>query len=666
MASLIAGPGAPPTGITTASTCICDAHTLPDGAIASGSNVLNNASGFYSAATDIGKTIVVNLAGITLSATTTGSNSGATTTIAVSALAAAIPAGTMYLRQSTNTDVIQVAAANSGATTVTLLGSQTLVHSYTSGATLTSIPAPLKTTITGVNSATQVTLNANAATTTTTGAPGEVVYGTNNLTALQASVNAAIAARTYWYIASSPNGEGYLYDGALTVPGQVDIRGAGCQDLFGSILNAAQSEAAVYYPALAPYLQGSVLIQAAPNTDGINDTALVQSGDKSGFGIRFAGKFLNTGHGMNNTPPALVGFSGFEGGWFGNGRSLKVYGHDGNHYGMVRTNPQYSSIYDLHTFGGGHRLDVSNSAINPYGNAKAYNATAYCMCAGTANALEYQTGSGSQMFNLEMEIGPCITMMGIAAGSTPLPAGAGGCAPSQYPYNVSNAASDGIVHVGPLFQQQQGGNGGSANTFQRTSSGNATFASFNAGNALNGTNISTAATQNVNGCEAIVGEVVDLCPTPAAGASATLQTSPNSGMSTPGTPDSCSAPAGSAAVAGTLSSSLTTGGPITALPVNALTLPVEVPALGTTISVALYDTVSGQSQIFQASAAAVGATSITVASRTPTFAFPLTTTQVLPAARRSLTGFVANGWWCKLTLTSAVWVSGTSRGYAAA
>jgi hypothetical protein len=137
-------------------------------------------------------------------------------------------------------------------------------------------------------------------------------------------------------------------------------------------------------------------------------------------------------------------------------------------------------------------------------------------------------------------------------------------------------------------------------------------------------------------------------------------------MSTPGTPDSCSAPAGSAAVAGTLSSSLTTGGPITALPVNALTLPVEVPALGTTISVALYDTVSGQSQIFQASAAAVGATSITVASRTPTFAFPLTTTQVLPAARRSLTGFVANGWWCKLTLTSAVWVSGTSRGYAAA
>lgn len=67
---------------------------------------------------------------------------------------------------------------------------------------------------------------------------------------------------------------------------------------------------------------------------------------------------------------------------------------------------------------------------------------------------------------------------------------------------------------------------------------------------------------------------------------------------------------------GTLSSGLSTGGPITALPVNALTYPIVT---GTKVIVST----TGHSQTWTlTSGAAAGATSIAVSSQTPNFAYP--------------------------------------------
>lgn len=651
-------------GISTlAQGCVCDATTFQDGAMTKGTNVLNNPSGAYSALTDIGKLVVVNGAGAQQASTTNASYSGTVTTIALAAaLTAATPAGSWTISNGVNSQVIPVAAAANGATSLSVLGSVSLSSTYAVGSTITQFAQPLSTTITGVNSATQVITAANAGTTVTGAA--EVVYGTNNLTTLQAAINAAIAAKSYLYVAPGP-GEGYMYYGGLTVAGQCDIRGAGCRENFGSMNPATQAYASVYVPTVAPYLTGSVLIQAAPSTNILDVTQTAFAGDIDKLGGRFAGKYNLTGHGLNTFPGALG--TGLDNGWYGNGRGLKFFGIDGNHYGVVRANAQYSSLYDLRTYGGGHILEISESQYNPYGNVKRYNGAGWCGCAGTAFGIFHQTVGGENL-NLIVDTGTLITMSGPNTSSFTHPAGTGGCASTQPPYSCSAAASNGLVFINPVYQATNGGQGGSAGTFSRTSSGNYVIASSLTGNAFNGTNLLNTIVQNASGSELLINQTLDFCPTPGASATANLEESPFSNMATPGSCDAKSFPAGSAPNAGSLSSPLSTGSPITSIPTNALTLPISVPPQPngntTTVAVTLYDTASGQQQTFQTTGAAIGATSIPITSATPTFAFPTATTQILLSFRHTLTGGIGNGEYAEVVAAHCVFVAGFSKGYA--
>ena len=386
-----------PSGVQGVSTAaygvVADVKTLSDGVITAGTNILGNASGSYVAG-DVGKLITVNGAGVAVSASPSGSLSGTITTD---------PAH----RRSERRDGSRIMDTQSGRQLsghsrrrsrprrhqpdrARDLDARSVLHERRHH---NPVRPPLVTTITAVNSATQVTLNANASTTTSSGSPGEVVYATNNLSALQAAANAAVQQNTHLWIAGG-SGEGIGYYGTLNINGHLDIRGAGAHALYGSVAAGAQGFASVYYATIAPYLSGSVLVQFAPNTDGINNNQTAQNGDWTGFGVRFAGKFINTGHAVNTTAPVLSTY--FDNGHTGAIKSVKVYGHDGNHYGLVRTNGYYGGVYDLVTFGGGHRLENQNNLLNVYGNGKAYNGAAFCMCAGTAYGVELPHDAGGR------------------------------------------------------------------------------------------------------------------------------------------------------------------------------------------------------------------------------------------------------------------------------
>ena len=56
--------------------------------------------------------------------------------------------------------------------------------------------------------------------------------------------------------------------------------------------------ASVVMPAVAPFLFGSVLVQAGANQDGFNGTVVGETINVSNVGVYFAGLFKNTGDGF--------------------------------------------------------------------------------------------------------------------------------------------------------------------------------------------------------------------------------------------------------------------------------------------------------------------------------------------------------------------------------
>lgn len=233
----------------------------------------------------------------------------------------------------------------------------------------------LTTTVASRQSATQVTLAANAPSTAT---GGLVVIGTDDSIAVQDAVDAA------------PEG------GTVVIPGQclvtvapsvtkhLTLVGSGVAEVTEDIISSSFGSG----PSLSPYLSGSVLIQTTAGANGINVTGTGKNVHLRDLGIRFAPAimFRDTGHGVYAVPTATYGAGGHENGVF-NPRwdNVTVFGHDGNHYAFYLLNSNLGTFTQLRGHGGGGLFIESDSYGAGYGNAVFVHPYFRMFCGGSAN-----------------------------------------------------------------------------------------------------------------------------------------------------------------------------------------------------------------------------------------------------------------------------------------
>lgn len=693
-----------------------DAHTLEDGAMTSGSAVLTDASGFYTAG-DVGKTIIVNGAGSTASSTTltTALTIAATTTLAVSALPAAVPAGWVIVTSGANTQMFTTAGANSGATSIAI-DSTTPTFAFPIGSTVVTPALPLVTNIASYQSATQVTLAANASKTVAPGgvysatyvsgtlggtgsvslssfnnscsgttatlyvaggvagnlvitaqgsgctAPptsatcangtggtcsgtftltsvlqgAEVVYGTDNYAGLTAAVADAASSKLPLFIApGGTTGDGYLYNGTLTLAANVDIIGGGNHKIVGSYIPSNQN--ADNFPTVAPYLTGSVLIEAGQGIDAINITQPGFSASFRDFAIRFAGKWVpgSTGHGIDVTPP-------FNGTYYDNGvmdslwQNLFVYGNDGNHYGYNLVNPLLDTFVELQSVGGG-LINLQGSGLLEYGNVVLIHPYGTLIVPGSAQ--------GIHMWSTNLYINK-ITLVRPQVNSTVAPALAGYPAPRLTQFQTSTtgttAALVGITFIAGDFE-------GPAGTSFPSSSANSESIATMGGNAALINSVPTSGTcyQNTAASMAAIAITYVLAPTSSAAATVTFQGSSNSSCTSPATEDQISAPTGN--YVSTLSAATGTSSGTTTLSITALAQAIPAGSIVVTSG--------SNSQVFTTPGAAASATTLTITSATPNFNYPSGATIAASPLTGTVRAFIYPGNYYVVTYTNAVRVA---------
>lgn len=155
----------------------------------------------------------------------------------------------------------------------------------------------------------------------------------------------------------------YAISGALVPTKSMVIEGGGSQEVFtpGTMRDGPQT---------SPFLRGSVILQTLAGANAITCNASQVVLDLRNFGIRFddAIRHVNTGHGIESIASALV--AGLpDGGLYGAVWSnVKVFGHDGNHYGFRMVNPIVCTFNHLRSYGGGGLLVEGNSTQWNFGN----------------------------------------------------------------------------------------------------------------------------------------------------------------------------------------------------------------------------------------------------------------------------------------------------------
>lgn len=619
----------------------CDGATLVDGTIAASSNLLNSASANFGTTygtADVGKTIVVNGAGAAIAtatlsgALTTGSP---ITTIPVTALAKAFPQGPVVLVNGANTQTFQTIGAVSGATTIPVT-SQTPTFAYpTAGTTVSSYGAPLITTISAVNSATQVQLTASATSTTTTTNPSMVVYGTDNSTGLQSAISDAETGASTLVITTGP-GEGYLHTQTLTVNTSLTIKGLGSRFVYGS------APPQWLMPATAPYIQGSVLICAGSN-DAIQLTGSATSHQFEDFGVRYANAFQGTGHAINGIPPILTSTFHQKGVFNCDVARVKVWGHDGAHYAFQFMNEEYVTFLAVGAHGGGSiHLSQNDNTGWQFGNIECLFGNLSKFCTGSTAAVQIDNVSGSVVFNMFTWVAPQINTSNLTflvfQGIQP-------CSASEFVYNTSGLV-DKVTWIAPQSGNNAGGINfalaGSAATGHGQVVGGGVFIS--PAWSVTPTNI----TQNQTGSMRLYLGTWDLLPSPNVTSDVQINASSASNMSGQFLLSEESMQAGSVPV--TTTTNGTISGTVTTVP---------VPALAAAIADGVWFTVvngTTQQQFQCNGGAAAAATTIPVHSTTsvPSLA---SGSSIYMAVRRTLQGWVVPSFYFQTTATNAKLIS---------
>ena len=264
---------------------------------------------------------------------------------------------------------------------------------------------PLLTTVQSVNlAAGQMTLVANAQ--TTVAANGVVFFATDDTAALNAWISDLISKKAKGILPRQK----YGYSGTLALTDELYIEGAGVTDLFGSIASGGN---AAWFPTAAPYLGGTVLWQFAAAADAVSMPVVGKTVKLKDFGVLFANLFNGAGHGFNQTPsPTYLGAldTGVTYGEFDN---LKVFGHDGNHYGFVVNNPLVNTYKNLQSIGGG-ALKIHGEGQNNYGNSEFAHFNGLVISGGTADAMN-MTASAKSKLNLLVFLRPAFAVFNPAA-----------------------------------------------------------------------------------------------------------------------------------------------------------------------------------------------------------------------------------------------------------
>lgn len=202
---------------------------------------------------------------------------------------------------------------------------------------------------------------------------------TDDTLAIQAAINSAAAGQTVYL----PVGT-YKLTAALILSGRVNLQGAGSSQLQKSI-----SAGSVVFdqPDLAPYLAGTVLVQATAATNVINITGAGTNVDLTGFGITFAAaiRHTNTGHAIYAVPTATYSSGHDHGLLNSNWSEITVFGHDGNHYAFYVLNQILCRWDNLRTYGGGGFYIECDSYAGNYGNLTASDCFVSIYAGGSAH-----------------------------------------------------------------------------------------------------------------------------------------------------------------------------------------------------------------------------------------------------------------------------------------
>lgn len=257
------------------------------------------------------------------------------------------------------------------------------------------------------------------------GAVGDGIH--DDTAALQSAINKAQATGKELYLGANKD---YSISDTLVISQPISINGAGAWETFENTDR----------PGPQPMLKGTVLLVTAPNKDGILITVSARSVNLRNFGILFKNQFENTGHGISAIPPTAG--NGYDHGVFSSvWDSVKVAGHDGNHYGFHVVNPLYDTFINLRSYGGGVLMLDNNSAPGSwhYGNTVVMHPYGILMQGGTADG--YRLKSTTDKLNFVTMIRPQVNVIHALPGM-------GGYSPTnaQHPVNADwNAANCTIV-----------------------------------------------------------------------------------------------------------------------------------------------------------------------------------------------------------------------------
>lgn len=216
----------------------------------------------------------------------------------------------------------------------------------------------------------------------------------DNTIALQAAIDAAIAAKTTLHI---PAGL-YKFTPPLNISGALTIVGDGCIPLWG---NYATDSNSTNLPTVAPYFSGTVLSAVSNGNSIFVDTCAGQlcfSGRD--FACTFQTPFVGTGHMLDSSSATKIGLQGTF--W----QNVGLFGHDGDHYMFNLTNILYNTFQNITSYGGGQTKSITTINNGGCGNSVWQRTLSILMCKGSAHCYEFGAPGGglSQQYNLFMGI----------------------------------------------------------------------------------------------------------------------------------------------------------------------------------------------------------------------------------------------------------------------